>query len=109
MAWRLRIPNYFEKYRCPAKIQNGGQNGGHFGKTTYHSLLSQTSLHLLFFFLVFGANVHVKEPIESKFLLLFHNGGQNGGHFQNDRHRRLKLQFFTLQFTALTDFDVFGV
>ena len=30
LAWRLRMPNCFEKYRCPAKIQNGRQNGSHF-------------------------------------------------------------------------------
>ena len=46
---------------------------------------------------------------ESKLSLLFHDGVQNGGHFQNGRHFRLELQFVILNITVLTDFYAFGV
>ena len=49
-----------------------------------------------------------KNPLNLNFHF-FHNGEQNGGHFQNGRHERLESQFVILNITALTDFYAFGV
>ena len=56
------MPICSEKYRCPAKIQNGGQNGSHFQNgrpERLHIIVCYPKLQCIDLFYVFGVNAHV--------------------------------------------------
>ena len=56
------MPICSEKYRCPAKIQNGGQNGGHFQNgrpERLHIIVYYPNFSALTYFMFFGVNAHV--------------------------------------------------
>ena len=56
------MPICSEKYRCPAKIQNGRQNGGHFQNgrpERLHIIVCYPKLQCIDLFYVFGVNAHV--------------------------------------------------
>ena len=75
LACRLRMPNYFEKYRCLAENSKWRTKWPPFSKwppwkNTDHSLLSKTSLHWLIFRFLVSMSMF-KNPLNLNFYLIF--------------------------------------